>query len=159
MNLACRSHSKSPGRFRSGEAALGSGGLADGKTVTDRPLKPTLSMTSYLLLANIGRRGAGRDSLGSWSSEEVFCPEEVVSGGGSLRGMFRSGSLVEVFSLGGSVFFWCRVFFPGGEREERSSTPHFSFPFLSLPHPSSCVHRKRLSVLPPTRALKTISDV
>jgi hypothetical protein len=82
-----------------------------------------------------------------------------VSGGGSLRRMFRSGSLVEKFSLGGSVFFWCRVFFPGGEREECSSTPHFSFPFLFLLHLSSFIHCKRLSVLPPTRALRTISDV
>jgi hypothetical protein len=81
------------------------------------PRYPLDRMTSYLLLANIGRRGVRRDSLvelvfGGGFARRRLCPEEVVPGGGCARRRLCPEEVVsgggfgrEVCSFGGSVSF------------------------------------------------------
>jgi hypothetical protein len=90
-------------------------------------------MKSFLLVANIGRRGFG------WFPPEFLSLEKV-----------RLGSVAAVWCFCGEVVLPCRLPAMGFSGLPPLSLPFFLFPFLS----HFCVRCKRFSLLSPTRAIE-----
>jgi hypothetical protein len=111
------------------------------------PRYPLDRMTSYLLLANIGRRGVRRDSLvelvfGGGFARRRFFPEEVVPGGGCVLRRLSPGEV----SVGRCFPLAVRFLLVSDFLSGRRARGVFFYTAFALSFPSSSLK------LPPSQA-------